>query len=63
LIRKQAKKSKWLIAMINMNDFKREYVGINKKIMPTIRRILKSGWYMLGEEESKFEQEFSNTTS
>ena len=45
--------------MINMNDFKREYAAINKEIMPAIRRVLKSGWYILGDEVSKFEQEFS----
>jgi dTDP-4-amino-4,6-dideoxygalactose transaminase len=45
--------------MINMNDFKREYAAINKEVMPTIRRVLKSGWYILGDEGSKFEQEFS----
>ena len=45
--------------MINMNDFKREYAAINKEVMPAIRRVLKSGWYVLGDEGSKFEQEFS----
>jgi dTDP-4-amino-4,6-dideoxygalactose transaminase len=45
--------------MISMNDFKREYAAINTEIMPAIRRVLKSGWYILGEEDAKFEQEFS----
>ncbi len=45
--------------MINMNDFKREYAAINKEVMPAIKRVLKSGWYVLGEEGSKFELEFS----
>jgi dTDP-4-amino-4,6-dideoxygalactose transaminase len=45
--------------MINMNDFKREYAAINKEVNPAIRRVLKSGWYVLGEEVSKFELEFS----
>jgi dTDP-4-amino-4,6-dideoxygalactose transaminase len=42
-----------------MNDFKREYAAINKEVMPAIRRVLKSGWYVLGDEGSKFESEFS----
>jgi hypothetical protein len=46
----------WWIATINMNDFKREYAAINKEIMPAIRRVLKSGWYVLGDEVSKFEK-------
>jgi dTDP-4-amino-4,6-dideoxygalactose transaminase len=45
--------------MINMNDFKREYAATNKEVMPAIRKVLKSGWYILGDEGSKFEQEFS----
>ena len=45
--------------MIVMNDFKREYAAINKEVMPAIRRVLKSGWYVLGDEVNKFEQEFS----
>ena len=32
--------------MIIMNDFKREYAAINKEVMPAIRRVLKSGWYV-----------------
>ena len=45
--------------MIVMNDFKREYAAINEEVMPAIRRVLKSGWYVLGDEVNKFEQEFS----
>ena len=45
--------------MISMNDFKREYMAINKEVMPAIRRVLKSGWYVLGDEGNKFELEFS----
>jgi dTDP-4-amino-4,6-dideoxygalactose transaminase len=45
--------------MINMNDFKREYAAINKEVVPAIRRVLKSGCYVLGDEGNKFELEFS----
>jgi dTDP-4-amino-4,6-dideoxygalactose transaminase len=45
--------------VISMNDFKREYAAINTEIIPAISRVLKSGWYILGEEGNKFEQEFS----
>ena len=45
--------------MINMNDFKREYSAIEKEVMPEIRRVLESGWYILGDELNKFEQEYS----
>lgn len=45
--------------MINMNDFKREYAAINKEVMPATRKVLKSGWYILGDEGNKFELEFS----
>jgi dTDP-4-amino-4,6-dideoxygalactose transaminase len=45
--------------MINMNDFKREYSAIGKEVLPAIRRVLKSGWYVLGDEGCKFELEFS----
>jgi dTDP-4-amino-4,6-dideoxygalactose transaminase len=58
-IQKQLKNQNGGNAMINMNDFKREYAAINKEVMPAIKRVLKSGWYVLGEEGSEFELEFS----
>ncbi len=42
--------------MINMNDFQREYAAVNEEIFTAIRRVLKSGWYVLGDEVSKFER-------
>jgi dTDP-4-amino-4,6-dideoxygalactose transaminase len=56
---KKNKKNKKVAIMINMNDFKREYAAINKEVMPAIRKVLKSGWYILGDEGNKFESEFS----
>jgi dTDP-4-amino-4,6-dideoxygalactose transaminase len=45
--------------MINMNDFRREYAAINREVTSAIKRVLKSGWYVLGDEGNKFESEFS----
>lgn len=45
--------------MIVFNDFKKEYAAIDKEISQAIQRVLKSGWYVLGEETEKCEEEFS----
>ena len=45
--------------MINMNDFKREFAAMNKEISPAMQRVLKNGWYVLGDEVNNFEKEFS----
>jgi len=45
--------------MILFNDFKREYAVIGEEISQAIQRVLKSGWFILGEETEKFEEEFS----
>ena len=45
--------------MILFNDFKREYAAIGEEISQAIQRVLKSGWFILGEETEKFEEEFS----
>ena len=45
--------------MISFVDFRREYAEIGEEILQAIQRILKSGWFILGEETEKFEEEFS----
>src|SRR3990167_10049690 len=45
--------------MILMNDFKKEYASIKSEIDQAIKRVLKSGWYILGKEVESFEQNFA----
>ncbi|MCW4047197.1 MAG: DegT/DnrJ/EryC1/StrS family aminotransferase [Candidatus Bathyarchaeota archaeon] len=45
--------------MILFNDFKREYAAIGEEVSQSIKRVLKSGWYILGQEAEKFEEKFS----
>lgn len=45
--------------MILMNDFKREYAAFKKDINKALKNCLESGWYILGEEGKKFEEEFA----
>jgi dTDP-4-amino-4,6-dideoxygalactose transaminase len=45
-------------AIIDFNNFKREYAALYQEIMPTFHRVLQSGWFILGEETLKFEEEF-----
>lgn len=45
--------------MILMNDFQKEYCSIESEIQEAIEGVLKSGWYILGQEGEKFEQEFA----
>ncbi len=45
--------------MILFNDFKQEYQLIRKDINDAIRRVLDSGWYILGKECESFEKEFA----
>lgn len=40
-------------------DIKREYTEISGEITEAIQRVLRSGWFILGEEVEKFEKEFS----
>jgi len=40
-------------------DFKREYKEIKKEIDQAVNRVLKSGWFILGEELTKFEKELA----
>ncbi len=45
--------------MILFNDFKKEYSTISEEVSQAIQRVLRSGWYVLGGETEKFEEEFS----
>ncbi len=45
--------------MILFNDFEREYAAISEEVTQAIQRVLRSGWYVLGGETEKFEEEFS----
>ena len=46
--------------MISSINLKREYAEISKEITQSIQQVLKSGWFILGEECKKFEREFSS---
>jgi dTDP-4-amino-4,6-dideoxygalactose transaminase len=45
--------------MIYLNDLKKEYFKIKDEVDAAIRKVLKSGYYILGREVSLFEKEFS----
>lgn len=45
--------------MIPFVDLKREYAEIGEEVSQAIQRVLRSGWFILGEEVEKFEEEFS----
>jgi len=45
--------------MIPFIDLKKEYAEISEEITQAIQGVLKSGWFILGEETVKFEKEFS----
>ena len=45
--------------MIPFIDLRAEYAEISEEIAQAIQRVLKSGWFILGEEVKKFEEEFS----
>ena len=45
--------------MISFIDLKSEYAEIKEEIAQATQRVLKSGWFILGEEIKKFEEEFS----
>jgi dTDP-4-amino-4,6-dideoxygalactose transaminase len=45
--------------MIPFIDLKSEYAEINEEIAQAVQRVIKSGWFILGEEIKKFEEEFS----
>ena len=45
--------------MIPFCDLKREYGEVKEQIIQTIERVLQGGYFILGEESKKFEDEFS----
>ncbi len=45
--------------MIPFIDLKREYAEISEEINQAIQGVLENGWFILGEEVKRFEQEFS----
>ena len=45
--------------MIPFIDLKKEYAEISEEITHAIQRVLKNGYFILGEEIEKFEREFS----
>ncbi len=45
--------------MIPFVNLKREYTEISEEITQAIQRVVKSEWFILGEEVKKFEEEFS----
>ena len=45
--------------MILLQDFKREFAEIGKEVSEAIQAVLESGWFILGQEGEKFEEEFS----
>ncbi|ACS91098.1 DegT/DnrJ/EryC1/StrS family aminotransferase [Thermococcus sibiricus] len=45
--------------MIPFVDVKREYHEIKEEIDNAVQRVLESGWFILGEELKKFEEEFA----
>ncbi len=45
--------------MIRFNDFKREFEIIGEEVKEAIQTVLGSGWFILGKETEKFEEEFS----
>jgi dTDP-4-amino-4,6-dideoxygalactose transaminase len=45
--------------VISFTNFKREYAAIGQEILSEFQRVLQSGWFILGEETGKFEEEFA----
>lgn len=46
--------------MILMNDFKAEPVELREALVDACRRVLESGWYVLGNEVAAFERQWSS---
>jgi dTDP-4-amino-4,6-dideoxygalactose transaminase len=46
---------------ILMNDFRAEPPEIRTAMLEATRRVLESGWYVLGEEVQAFEQQWAQT--
>ena len=47
--------------MILMNDFKVEPIEIREAMLAAVKRVLESGWYVLGNEVLAFEQQWAAT--
>ena len=47
--------------MISMNGFLREPEGLRKQELAAVERVLRSGWYILGEEVKSFEADWART--
>lgn len=45
---------------ISFNDFNKEYSRTKKDLTAIFKRVLKSGWYILGTEVENFERKFAN---
>ncbi len=45
--------------MVFLADLKKEYLSINEELNFNIQKVLNSGFYVLGEEVKKFEEDFS----
>src|SRR2546426_4499773 len=45
--------------MISMNGFLREPEGLRKQELAAVERVLRSGWYILGDEVTSFEAEWA----
>jgi dTDP-4-amino-4,6-dideoxygalactose transaminase len=45
--------------IVPFGDLKRQHIAIRSEIDAAIARVLDSGWYILGQEVSAFEQEFA----
>ncbi len=48
--------------MVLLADLKKEYLSISEELNFNIQKVLNSGFYVLGEEVKKFEEEFSKYT-
>jgi len=48
--------------MVLFADLKKEYLSISEELNFNIQRVLNSGFYVLGEEVKKFEEDFSKYT-
>ena len=46
--------------MVKFGNLKRNYLSIKDEINEAVMRVLEKGWFVLGEEGTKFEEEFSN---
>ena len=46
--------------MVLLTDLKKEYLSISEELNSNIQRVLNSGFYVLGEQLKKFEEDFSS---